>query len=69
MDIAEEFHAITAEFGIHAASVACIVTHNAVNIKLAVSEAGWGQCSCFAHNLQLCVEDGLKLDSISRALA
>ena len=68
MNIAEEFHAIIMEFSILAASITCIATDNAANIKLAVSEAGWEQCSCLSHNLQLYVEDGLKLDHISHKL-
>ena len=66
INIAQEFKAIVAEFGIR--EVACVVTDNAANIKLAVGSAGWEGSSCFAHTLQLCVEDGLKLDSVSRAV-
>ena len=42
---------------------------NTANIQLTEKENDWPQASCFAHTLQLCIEDGLKIDLVSRSLA
>ena len=67
LNIASELSAIAVEE--YGATITCIVTDNAANIRLAAEENKWSQASCFAHTLQLCIEDGLKIDLVSRSLA
>ena len=43
--------------------VACVVTDNANNIVAAVRLNGWKHLPCFAHTLNLVVQDSLKADT------
>ena len=66
VNIAAAIKSVATEFGID--SIPCLVTDNASNMSVASREAGVPHSGCFAHTLQLCVEDGLKLNPIHRAL-
>ena len=71
--IAEQIHKIMAEFGVP--SVTAICTDNAANMKTCCSEGDLIRIPCFAHTLQLAINDGLNMGhkgkgqgSIQRAL-
>ena len=66
-NIAQHLTQIVQEFNI--GSVAAIVTDNAKNMVIASAEAGYPRVACFSHTLQLCVNDGLKQVTITRAIA
>ena len=42
---------------------------NVSNMRVVAQEASWPHASCFAHTLQLCVEDGLKVDQLYKVMA
>jgi hypothetical protein len=39
--------------------IVCIVTNNAANMIVAVRETGWRHLPCFAHSLNLVIQDSL----------
>ena len=59
VDIANEIRSVMAEFGIM--NVMAICTDNASNMKVACQEADFQRIPCFAHTLQLAINDGLRL--------
>ena len=65
-NIAKEVTKLTREFNIEA--VPSLTTDNASNMSLAAKEFNFFQVGCFAHTLQLAIEDGLKLPQISKTL-
>ena len=65
-NIASALNRIAADFEIE--DIPCLITDNASNMTLAAKEAGLKHSGCFAHTLQLCIEDGLKISSLSKAL-
>ena len=66
INIAKAISDIAADFEIE--SIPCLVTDNAANMSVAAKEAGLAHTGCFAHTLQLCVEQGLKLNPVAKAL-
>ena len=65
-NIAQAINEIRQDFKI--GKVGCLVTDNAANMSVAAKEANFDHAGCFAHTLQLCVEDGLKMPAIDKAL-
>ena len=65
-NIAKALRGIASDFQIE--SIPCLVTDNAANMAVAATEAGLAHTGCFAHILQLGVEKGLKLNTVSKAL-
>ena len=61
--IADELKAATDEWGITQKIVA-VVTDNAANIVAAIRLNGWKHVPCFAHILNLIVQDALKDDPV-----
>ena len=61
--IADELKAATDEWGIIQKIVA-VVTDNAANIVAAIRLNGWKHVPCFAHILNLIVQDALKDDLV-----
>lgn len=51
---------IVAEWGL-SQNVAAVVTDNAANMKLAITNCGWRRLSCFAHTINLIVQSGLSV--------
>ena len=43
-------------------TITCCVTDNATNMLAGIVEAGWNHLPCFAHTLNLVVQDSIKLD-------
>jgi hypothetical protein len=67
VNIAGVIRAILDEFGI--GKIVALVTDNAGNMGIAARELESEQVCCFAHTLQLAIEDGLKLPQIAKTLA
>ena len=68
VNIAAALRSFTEEFCI--AQVPCIVTDNAANMRVAVEEESeWERIPCFAHTLQLAIEDALKYPPVHKAIA
>ena len=65
-NIAKEVTKLTREFNVEA--VPAITTDKASNMSLAARELNFFQVGCFAHTLQLAIEDGLKVPQISKTL-
>ena len=61
-NIAQAINEICQDFKI--GKVGCLVTDNAANMSVAAKD----HAGCFAHTFQLCVEDGLKMPAINKAL-
>ncbi|XP_077968218.1 E3 SUMO-protein ligase ZBED1-like [Styela clava] len=61
------------EFDISPTKVFSVTTDNGANVvsacRLLYEEYGWYHITCAAHTIQLCIEDGLKIEEISFALA
>ena len=57
---------ICAEFRV--AKKVALVTENAANMSIAAQECGAPHINCFSHTLQLAIEDGLKLDQVSKVI-
>ena len=62
-NIASEVRKILEDFKVQ--SLTAIATDNAANMALAAKELDTFHVSCFAHTLQLAIEDGLKLPQIA----
>ena len=62
VNLSEELQKIAEEWGIDG-KVCCIVTDNARNIVAAVNLLGWRHLPCFAHTLNLIVQDSVQGDS------
>jgi len=60
--IAGELRRVTDEWGI-SNKVAAIVTDDASNMVAAVRITGWTHIHCFAHTLNLVVQEAIKIDS------
>ena len=58
-NLRDELHRVTSEWNIKE-KVNCIVSDNAANIVAAVRLTGWKHLPCFAHTLNLIVQDSLK---------
>ena len=65
-NIASEILKIKTEFQL--SSCVALVTDNAANMLTASRELNLAHVNCFAHTLQLAIEDGLKLPQILRVL-
>ena len=65
-NIATEVESILREFNV--ANVTSLVTDNASNMVIAAKELKLPHINCFAHTLQLVIEDGLKIGQISKTL-
>ena len=65
-NIATEVESILREFNV--ANVTSLVTDNASNMVIAAKELKLPHINCFAHTLQLAIEDGLKTGQISKTL-
>ena len=61
-NISAELTGVTNEWGI-TDKIVCVVTDNANNIVAAVRLNGWKHTPCFAHTLNLVVDDSIKGDS------
>lgn len=61
-NLATELMRITDEWAI-TAKVVCVITDNASNIVAAIRLNGWKHLPCFAHTLNLVVQDSLKADT------
>ena len=66
-NIASCLEEIKNEFGIQ--TIFALVTDNAANMLTASQVAGVMHVSCYSHSLQLAINDGLKIASVSRAIA
>ena len=67
INIAKHLKDIEQEFNIH--TVIALVTDNARNMLVAAEEAKYVRQSCFSHTLQLCINDGLKQATVTKAVA
>ena len=47
------------KWGIQSSQLHCFVTDNAANMKRAMIDGGYKRVGCFAHTLQLVVQDGI----------
>lgn len=61
-NLAAELTSVASEWGI-TDKIVCLVTDNASNIVAAVRLNGWKHMPCFAHTLNLVVQDSIKADS------
>ena len=61
-NLAAELMSVASEWGI-TDKIVCLVTDNASNIVAAVRLNGWKHMPCFAHTLNLVVQDSIKADS------
>ena len=66
-NIAREIKALMDEFQI--VSCAALTTDNASNMSVAAGILDYRHVGCFAHTLQLAIEDGLKVAQISKTLS
>ena len=66
--IAKALIDVSTDFKILKENIACVVTDNASNMDGACRDGNFEHTTCFAHTVQLAVEDGLKIPTISRAL-
>ena len=66
LNIGQELNNICAEFRV--AKKVALVTDNAANMSIAAQECGAPHINCFSHTLQLAIEDGLKLDQVSKVI-
>jgi len=72
-NIAEKVKGILANFCLDCGGVVAVVHDQGSNMeafaRLMKAEFGWESTNCAAHRIQLCVEDGLKIDAIAQLLA
>ena len=66
VNVANHLTEISSDYKI---SVTSITTDNASNMQSACTAGSFNRVSCFAHTLQLCVNDGIQQANVSRALA
>ena len=66
LNIAEKLRDSIKEWKIDEERVSAIVHDNASNITLAVQNLGWQSVPCFAHTLQLAVNNGLEVSQINK---
>ena len=66
LNIAERLQDCISEWYIDKERVSAIVHDNASNITLAVQNLGWQSVPCFAHTLQLAVNNGLEVTQTNR---
>ena len=71
-NICEKLQEILSNFNVSCSKVVSIVHNQGSNMQCCgqrmKSEFGWESTNCAAHMIQLCVEDGLKLNTIERLL-
>ena len=71
-NICEKLQEILSNFNVSCSKVVSIVHDQGSNMQCCgrrmKSEFGWESMNCAAHMIQLCVEDGLKLNTIERLL-
>ena len=67
VNIGQEILGICDEFDV--GTKVALVTDNASNMAIAAKECDMTHVNCFSHTLQLAVEDGLKIDQISKTLS
>ena len=65
-NIAQEIRNLIKEFKIDLCTG--LVTENAANMSVAADKLGLRHVGCFAHTLQLAIEDGLKVPQIAKTL-
>ena len=58
-NIALELNTVATNWGLNN-NVVCVVTDNASNMVSAISKTGWRHLPCFAHTLNLIVQDSIK---------
>ena len=61
-NIASKLHTVATSWGIDE-KVVCVVTDNASNMVSGISKTGWRHLPCFAHTLNLIVQDSIKKNS------
>ncbi|XP_076325046.1 E3 SUMO-protein ligase ZBED1-like [Tachypleus tridentatus] len=66
-NIASEIHNLCSEF-LNTNNIVHLTTDNAANMLVAAEKLGISHSGCFAHSLQLALQDGLKLAPIAKAL-
>ena len=67
VNIGQEILGICDEFDV--GTKVALVTDNASNMAIAAKECDMTHVNCFSHTLQLAIEDGLKIDQISKTLS
>ena len=67
VNIARELKKIVDEFGL--GGVIALVTDNASNMVTAAEEGGYTRQPCVSHTLQLCINDSLRQQTVTKAVA
>lgn len=68
-NIAEALLSVINEWKIDEHRISAIVRDNASNMNVAVEKLGWCDVPCFAHTLQLAINNGLDISSVMSRLA
>ncbi len=69
INIAERLRDSVKEWNIDENNISAVVRDNARNMDVAMVQLGWPDVPCFAHTLQLAVNNGLDLAQVSRVTA